>query len=459
MWGSGGLCAALRQNEADCEMERGRNALHHWSKPPYPVSTPLPCDVSKREATVIGAGVVGLSAALQLLRRNFSVDVIDELPAGEGASFGNSGFLVADTAMPTSLPGVMWKIPKWLADPVGPFALDAAYVPRALPWLLRFVMASARSQVFKSSKALRQLHTSTFEHWLDLVGPETFDKLIRRNGQIYVWEGEHASPTAGFEDLLRRRLGVEFETLGQDRIRQMLPGISPTIFKGLYIPGNGHTVNPGKLVKALAKCVLEEGGRLIHERVLKLTPQEGHGWMLFTNVANRLSSNVIIAGGAWSNRLLGPCGLSVPLETERGYHTLLPSPSIRLDYPVLHKSGSFGVNSMEMGLRLAGTVEIAGLDAPPTERRARHLVTQARRLFPDIEFGEPSFWLGHRPSLPDSLPVIGAFGGKPGLYGCFGHGHAGLTGGPASGHLVAQLVAGERPTIDPTPYSPARFGR
>jgi D-amino-acid dehydrogenase len=164
-----------------------------------------------------------------------------------------------------------------------------------------------------------------------------------------------------------------------------------------------------------------------------------------------------LPAGAWSNRLLQPLGLGVPLESERGYHAILPNPSIELDYPILHKSGMFGVNSMEMGLRLAGTVEIAGLTAPPTERRAHHLVTQARQIFPNIEFSAPHFWLGHRPSLPDSLPVIGPFRGWPGLYACFGHGHAGLTGGPASGHLVAQMINREKPDIPPEPYLPDRF--
>jgi glycine/D-amino acid oxidase-like deaminating enzyme len=410
-----------------------------------------------RQVTVVGAGVVGLSAALNLLRRNYGVDVIDELPPGEGASFGNSGFLVADTAMPTALPGVIWKVPRWLADPVGPFALKASYAPVATPWLVRFLRSSRRAQVYRSSDALRLLHNKTFEHWHALVGAEVYDRLIRRKGQVYLWDGPTASPTAGFENELRQRLGVQFEILDQSRIRAMLPAVSPSISQGLFIPGNGHTINPGQLVKSLADQVRREGGRIIHEKVLSISPQEGEGWLVFTNIANRYSPAVLITGGAWSNRLLKPLGLAVPLESERGYHTILPNPSVQLDYPILHKSGLFGVNSMDIGMRLAGTVEIAGLEAPPTLRRARHLIAQARQLFPGLEFGEPSFWLGHRPSLPDSLPVIGQFPGRPGLYGCFGHGHAGLTGGPASGHLVAQLMSGERPEIAAEPYSPRRF--
>jgi glycine/D-amino acid oxidase-like deaminating enzyme len=146
--------------------------------------------------------VVGLSAALHLLRRNYEVDVIDELPPGEGASFGNSGFLVADTALPTALPGTIWKGPRWLADPVGPFALKASYAPVAAPWLLRFLRASRKKQVFHSSEALRQLHNKTFEHWRALVGTEVCEQLIRRKGQVYLWDGPKASATAGCKDKL-----------------------------------------------------------------------------------------------------------------------------------------------------------------------------------------------------------------------------------------------------------------
>ena len=161
------------------------------------------------------------------------------------ASFGNSGFLVADTALPAALPGVAGKVPGWLADPVGPFAVKPGY---AAPWLARFLFASRKAQIFRGSDALRPLHCSTFKHWQDLVGPETFGHLIRRNGQIYVWDGPKASPKSGCEDALRHRLGINFEILDQAQIQTMIPGVSSTISKGLLVPGNGHTVNPGRLV-------------------------------------------------------------------------------------------------------------------------------------------------------------------------------------------------------------------
>lgn len=177
-----------------------------------------------------------------------------------------------------------------------------------------------------------------------------------------------------------------------------------------------------------------------------------------TDLGNHSSDAVVVAAGAWSGRLLAPLGVTIPLETERGYHAMLRNPSIRLGMPILNKSRYFGVSSMSDGLRISGTVEIAGLDAPPTLRRAKVLVTQAKRLFPELSFDDETYWMGHRPSIPDGLPAIGEIRGQPGLFACFGHGHSGLTAAPASGQLLAQLVAGERPAIDPGAYSPARFG-
>ena len=408
---------------------------------------------------VIGAGVVGLSVAVHLQRRGFDVLVLDELPAGEGASYGNSGFLVADTAMPISLPGMLRKVPGWLMDPFGPIALKVGYLPKVAPWLLKFIAAGKLSQVHASSTALRELHRRTFDAWQDLVGPNVMQDLVRRDGQVYVWDQPDASPTAGIEDELRRRLGIEFEVLDQGQLRQFFPGISRTANKGLLIPGNGHTINPGRLVKTLAERFQRDGGVVSQERVLKISPGEGGGWRLMTHLSSRFAPRLVIAAGAWSARLLAQLGIRIPLETERGYHAILPNPSVRLAMPILHKTGNFGVNSMEMGLRLSGTVEFAGLDAPPDERRGQMLVQQARQLFPAIEHDEPILWMGHRPSTPDSLPVIGSFSWQKGLYACFGHGHAGLTGGPASGMLAAQLVAGEKPDFPPDPYSPARFDR
>ncbi|HEV2160522.1 FAD-binding oxidoreductase [Bradyrhizobium sp.] len=406
---------------------------------------------------IIGAGAVGLSAAIQLRRRGLAVTVVEEGQPAAGASYGNSGMLVADTAMPTSQPGMIWKVPGWLADPLGPLTVKARYLPRALPWLLRYLRSGTRSHVFHASRALRALHRSTFEGWRENVGANAMDRLTRRDGQVYLWEGLTEPPPRSLEDEVRTFLGIEAEALGADQIRQFFPGISSDVSYGLLIRGNGHTVNPGALIRALASQFLSEGGELVQERAVKLWRNETGRWTVMTNLNNYQADLVVVAAGAWSTRLLEPLGVKIPLESERGYHVMLRNPSVRLGMPILNKTSYFGVSSMSEGLRVSGTVEIGGLDAPPSLQRAENLIKLVTRLFPQLTYDETAYWMGHRPSTPDGLPVIGPINDHQGLHVCFGHGHSGLTGAPMSGRLLAQLVTGEKPAIDPTPYAPARF--
>jgi glycine/D-amino acid oxidase-like deaminating enzyme len=408
-------------------------------------------------AFVVGAGALGLSAAIELQRRGLRVVVVEEGQPGAGASYGNSGMLVADTAIPTSQPGILWKVPGWLADPLGPLTVKARYLPKALPWLWQYVRAGTRKQVFHVSTALRALHRSTFEGWRENVGPSAMDRLTRRDGQVYLWEGLTEPPPRMLEDEVRSFLGVEAEMLGADQIRQFYPGIAPHISHGLLIRGNGHSVDPGELVRAVGAQFVERGGELIRERVVRLFRGESGRWTIMTNLNNYHAETVVVAAGAWSARLLAPLGIHIPFESERGYHVMLRNPSVRLGMPILNKTEYFGVCSMSEGLRVSGTVEIAGLEAPPTLSRAENLITLAKRMFPQLTYDDTAYWMGHRPSTPDGLPVIGPIKGHQGLYVCFGHGHAGLTGAPMSGKLLAQLVTGEKTTIDPAPYAAARF--
>ncbi|MBC9177100.1 NAD(P)/FAD-dependent oxidoreductase [Pseudoroseomonas ludipueritiae] len=406
---------------------------------------------------VVGGGVAGLSAALNLLRMGQAVTLIDPLPSPGGASFGNAGLLSADTVVPIAMPGMLRQVPGWLNDPLGPLSIRPAYMPKATPWLMKWVRAGRMERVREIAKAMRALHVNAFQDWKELLGDAAYHDLIRQSGQVQMWDSATETATGRIERGLREEHGIRSEELGADDLRQMFPGLAREVVRGVLIPGNGHTVSPPRLLRTLAEMFRAEGGAMLPERVLKLIPEEGRGWMVFTNVGNHRAEKVVLAGGAWSGRLLEPLGLRVPLETERGYHAMLPSPSISLRFPILQKSRSFGMTPMEEGIRVAGTVEIAGLEAAPDERRAKVLYDQARRLFPDLRTEEPKLWMGHRPSTPDSLPVLGPAPGHRGLFLCFGHSHFGMTGGPPSGKLVAQLATGRPPGIDPAPYSAARF--
>lgn len=406
---------------------------------------------------VIGGGVAGLSVALNLLRMGRAVRLIDPLPSPGGASFGNAGLISSSTFVPVALPGMLRNVPRWLTNPLGPLAVRPSYLPRAAPWLMRWVAAGRMSRVNAISDAMRALHASAFDDWRALLGDALYRDLIRQSGQVQLWDGTEETRTARIERELRLRHGIEAQALGPDDLRQIFPGIARDVTRGVLVPGNGHTVSAPRLIRTLAELFRAEGGTVIPERAVKLIPEPSGGWMVMTNIGNHRAGAVVVAAGAWSGRLLAPLGVCVPLESERGYHATLPAPSIELRLPILHKSRGFGITPMEEGLRVAGTVEIAGLDAPPDERRAAILQAQAQKLFPELQSGTAMLWMGHRPSTPDSLPVLGPVAQHKGLFLCFGHAHFGMTGGPPSGRLVAHMVAGRAPPIDPAPYAPTRF--
>jgi glycine/D-amino acid oxidase-like deaminating enzyme len=413
--------------------------------------------LARHGAIVLGAGVAGLSTALYLQRTGIDVAVIDPLPPAGGASFGNAGLLSPDTAVPIALPGMLRKVPGWLLDPLGPLSVRPAYFPRAFPWLLRWIEAGRLDRVMAISDAMRALHRDSLTCWKELLAPGQYSELIRPVGQVQVWEGDAETAGATIEQKVRERHGIQTETLTTDDLRQMFPGIAREVTRGLLVPGNGFTVSPQRSVQMLAELFRQEGGTLIQERAMKLIPDPGIGWMVMTNIANRRAQHVVVAGGAWSRQLLDPLGIKVPLETERGYHAMLFDPEVMPALPISNKTRAFGVTPMADGLRVAGTVEIAGLDAPPNEERAKVLVKHAQRMFPALKGEQVRYWMGFRPSTPDSLPIVGPAPKHPGLHFVFGHGHFGMTGGPPSGRLAARLIAGQAPGIDPAPYAAQRF--
>ncbi|HTG18764.1 MAG TPA: FAD-binding oxidoreductase [Reyranella sp.] len=406
---------------------------------------------------VIGAGVVGLSTALYLRRSGRDVTIIDPLPPPGGASYGNAGMISADTSVPIALPGMLRKVPSWLTDPLGPLAVRPSYFPKALPWLMRWIAASRMPRVLEISDAMRALHKDAFLCWKELLGPQNFADLVRPAGQVHVWETDAETPGAALERQLRERQGIASQALTSDDLRQMFPGISTAVRRGVLVPGNGYTVSPQRIVQTLHRLFLEAGGRVVAENVMKIMPREDGGYDLMTNVGFHTVQQIVVAAGAWSLRLLEPLGVSVPLETERGYHVMLPTPNVSLTTTLSNKSRSFGVTPMEQGLRVAGTVEIAGLDAPPDERRAKALLANVRTMFPDVNTDGHRFWMGFRPSTPDSLPIVGEVAGRPGLFLAVGHGHFGMTGGPPSGRLLSQLINHQPTAFNAAAYGPQRF--
>lgn len=411
---------------------------------------------------VIGAGIVGMCAASYLQRDGRSVVVLDPGGPGEGTSFGNAGCLNGSSVVPMSLPGTLAKVPGWLLDPMGPLAIRWRYLPVLLPWLWRFVQAGKPERVATQARALRSLLAPSIETYRPLVQAAGAEDLVHRAGHLFVYKSEASFQKDVGVNQLRRDNGIEIQELTADDLRQLEPALSRAFVRGRLIAENGHCSNPLRLVQSLAETFVRNGGVIRRVAAEGFDIVDGKVIAVATSEGREPASEVVLAAGAWSKPLAAKLGDAVPLDTERGYHVMLKDPEVAPRIPTMAAEGKFVATPMEPGLRFAGTVEFAGLEAPPDWRRARALLQQGQDMYPELARDIPderlSLWMGFRPSMPDSLPVIGPSSRYGNAFYAFGHGHVGLVGGSMTGRVVADLVAGRAPTIDLAPFSATRFG-
>ncbi|NPC58330.1 NAD(P)/FAD-dependent oxidoreductase [Caenimonas soli] len=420
---------------------------------------PVPSSWQPQDAslgvTVIGAGIVGASAALHLQRAGFDVRLIDACGPGEGCSYGNAGGISPGSIVPAATPGLLAKVPKWLMDPDGPLSVQWSYFPHAVPWLVRWIREGRMDRLKRNSAALVALNGQPFEGYRELLTASQFDDLMRVSGHLFAWRSP--KPMDGIARELRERAGIAMQFLNEAELREMEPAVSPLYRSGLLLPGNGFTVNPERLVKTIAQNLVAAGGTVLRRRVLGFDCGPDGPRMLYTDCGTLPVERVVIAAGAWSTKLAAELGVKVPLAPERGYHVMADAPGVRLRMPVLDAERRFMVTPMERGLCVAGTVEIADVDAPANYARSARLWEQAKRLLPGLPEMGSTQWMGMRPSMPDSLPIIDQHRTFRNVFFAFGHGHLGMTGAPRSGRLVAELVAGRTPSIDMQPFKVDRF--
>jgi glycine/D-amino acid oxidase-like deaminating enzyme len=414
--------------------------------------------MNDQSITVVGAGIVGTCCALALQQEGRQVTLIDQAGPGEGCSYGNSGCISPASVVPMSTPGMLGKIPGWLADPQGPLTVRWRHLASATPWLAQWVREGRIDRVRRNAAALAALNGPVFDNYRRLLAPEQFDDVIRMIGHLYVWRTPNRGPGDALARRIREAHGIRMQWLAADEVRALEPAVSPEFVAGLFLPDNGYTCNPERLVKTLAANFTAMGGHFLRRRVLGFEIGADGPRRIYTDCGSLPARTLVIAAGAFSTRLAGSLAPAIPLETERGYHAMLANPNVTLRHPVMDVERKYIATPMEHGLRLAGTVEIGGLDAPPDWRRANTLLEHGRRLLPGLESGDASVWMGYRPSLPDSVPVIDRSPRFPTVYLAFGHGHLGMTGGPGTGRLLADIVAGRRPWTNPAPFSSTRFG-
>ena len=406
---------------------------------------------------VVGAGIVGVSTAIWLQRLGRSVILIDRAGPGEGTSYGNGGVLASCSIVPVTTPGLMRKAPGMLLDPNQPLFLKWGYLPQLIPWLARYLRHCRPAEVRRIAAALAPLVGNSLADHEALAKGTRAAKRIVPSDYLFLYRDRAHFEGDAFGWSVRREHGFRWEELEGDAFRAYEPAFAKALGFAARLAGHGHITDPGQYVKDLAAHAEADGARIVKSDVTDIVRDGGRVTGVRAGGETIGCSSVVVATGVWSRTLAAKLGLNAPLESERGYHIDLWEPSIVPRAPSMIASGKFVATPMEGRLRVAGVVEFGGLTAAPSRTPFELLVRGARAALPGLTWREAKEWMGHRPAIVDSIPVIGAVPGVSGAFLGFGHHHVGLTAGPRTGQLLAQIVTGNSPNIDLAPYAPSRF--
>ena len=417
-----------------------------------------PANQDAADVVVVGAGVVGLMAARALRAEGRQVLVLDKDGPASGASAGNAGILAFPEIMPLASPGILRQAPRWLADPLGPLAIRPAYALRIAPWLLRFAAASRPARyagILAAQAAIMRLAEVEMSRVLQ-------DAALGRHavttGTLDLYDDGAAFDAADRDRTAKEQAGFAFRIVGGDEIEALQPGLHERFRnKAVYTETGRQIVDPRMFTLALAEKLQAEGGILSRDEVLKVEAADGGANLILPGNRRLSARTVVIAAGAWSKRLAGWLGDAVPLDTERGYNTTLPPGAFDLRRQLYFNGHGFVATPVGGGVRIGGAVELGGLALPPNWKRSDAMLAKAREFLPGLRTDGGTRWMGFRPSMPDTLAVIGYSAAGRNIIHAFGHGHLGLTQSAATARLVAELAAGRAPAIDLAPFSPRRF--
>lgn len=407
---------------------------------------------------VLGAGIVGLAATHSLIDDGHQVTLIDREGPAAGASRGNAGWIAHTDIDPIASPKMLRQVPKFLMDPLGPLTIRRNYFFTILPWLVRLIAASRPERLDASIEALIALQSLAMPAWDRLATRLLLRDKIHRRGTIFAFDNLAAYAQAMPHFKRQEAAGIAVNYLNKDDVRALEPGLADLIVAAAHFPDAAHVSDPAEMTKALYDTARRRAIEHVHGKVIALDP-DGAGVTIRMDGREPLRADrVIIALGAWAKPVAATVGDKVPLDTERGYNVSFPNIAGSLRHPVTFQGHGFVASPLDSGLRIGGAVEFAGLAAPPNHQRTKAMYQKATRFIRDMpQFEAGTLWMGFRPSIPDSLPVIGPSKKSPFVIHAFGHGHYGLTQSVATGRLVADLVAGRAPPIDLRPFSAQRF--
>mgnify|MGYP001048323152 FL=1 len=414
--------------------------------------SPSDCDIA-----IVGAGIVGICTAAYLAEAGFEVTVFDRTGICEETSSGNAAALAFSDVLPLAQKGMMRNLPKWLADPLGPLAIPPAYLPRLLPWLYRFWRAGAAGRHEGALTAQAALMKLAEAEWAGLMERSGTGTMLREDGSLELYESaaEFSASLPGWA--ARDRFGIAYRHVEGQEMAALQPGLSPRFVKGTFVPGWKTVADPRLLGKAVWAYAESKGARFEKGNVARVAAGAAGAAVHLSDGTVRRAKRLVVAAGAWSHLLARAFGDGIPLETERGYNTTLPADAFDVKRQLVFPGHGFVVTPLSTGLRVGGAVELAGLERPPNYARSKAMLEKARQFLPGLKTGGGREWMGYRPSLPDSLPVIGRARGSGNVFYAFGHGHLGLTQSAATARLIRDLVSGRAPAADLSPFSPQRF--
>ncbi len=407
---------------------------------------------------VIGAGIVGINCAIALQQQGYQVTLLDKEGIGLGCSKGNAGHFATEQVFPLAEASLLLQLPKMLLDPLGPVALSPRHFPKALPWFISFIANMFQSKRAKNTAALKSLNQQAISYYQPLLKAANSKHLLTENGSLLVFENTPLTEIKKIQQSYQAQ-GVKVELLNREQTFELEPKLNPNIKHALYFTEVAHTISPLDLSKALADYGMQLGCQFQQFDVQTIAHKEQQ--VILSDGQQELAfDQIVIATGAWSENLLNQLGYKLPIEAERGYSLDLSEHTInQLSRPVASAERKFIITPMAHGLRLAGTVEFAGLKQKANIKRALMLYKNASYILEKLPELKPNAegWLGFRPSLPDSLPVIGKAPHHKNINLALGHQHLGLTLGAITGTLIGQVVAGQPTDVDISPFCLSRF--
>lgn len=414
--------------------------------------------MGKLNVVVVGAGIVGTAAALWLRRAGHEVTLIDRDGPAAGASFGNGAILASCSVVPVTMPGLIRKGPGYLADPNFPLFIRWGYLPRLIPWMARYLSHANARDTRRISRGLATIVGDSLEQHQALVRGTRAEKWVQESEYNFAYPDRAAFEADSFVWELRREAGFVPEMIEGPAVQEKEPILAPDIGLLAVNRNHGFVLNPGKYVADLVRVLEDEGGRYAQTAVTDFDLSGGRISAVHTDRGPIACDRAVLATGAWSKPLMRKLGLDVPLEAERGYHIVYHAPSQRPNAPMMLTTGKFVATPTDEGLRCAGIVEFGGMSDEKSKSALKLMRKKVREVFPGMSAAREEEWVGFRPAPSDSLPLIGEVG-TTGVFAAFGHHHIGLTGGPKSGRMVADLVTGTPLNYDTDPFAPKRFAR